>query len=176
MDTRITNLHDQGVVVKKNIGNYHVRTDRGVFSCALSSRLHKQLISTAANPNALHHKVIQVKTLDQVDPVAVGDIVRFVEAADRTGLIVEVLPRRNCLSRRDPYPGAHLFEQIIVANVDYIIPVFAAACPTPKWGLLDRYLASAESLGLSVLIVVTKLDLVRILRGESGRGDSPGDR
>jgi ribosome biogenesis GTPase / thiamine phosphate phosphatase len=170
MDTSKTNPHDRGVVVKKNIGNYHVRTDRGVFSCALSSRLHKQLIYTAANPNSLHHTVSEVKTLDKVDPVAVGDIVRFVEAQDGTGLIVEVLPRRNCLSRRDPYPGAHLFEQIIVANVDYLIPVFAAANPTPKWGMLDRYLASAESLDLSALIVITKLDLVRA-PGESLDGE-----
>jgi ribosome biogenesis GTPase len=51
------------------------------------------------------------------------------------------------------------------ANVDYIIPVFAAANPTPKWGMLDRYLASAESLELSTLIVITKLDLVRGLEG-----------
>jgi ribosome biogenesis GTPase len=102
-----------------------------------------------------------VKILDKVDPVAVGDVVRFVDARDGTGLIVEVLPRRNRLARRDPYPGAHKFEQVIVSNVDYVIPVFAAANPTPKWGLLDRYLVSSESLGLSALIVLTKLDLVR---------------
>ena len=70
------------------------------------------------------------------------------DVQDGTGLIVEVLPRHNRLARRDPAPGTHKFEQVIVANVDYVIPIFAAAQPTPKWGLLDRYLASAESLGL----------------------------
>ena len=161
MDTSNTYTHDQGVVIKKNIGTYHVRMDGGVLPCAISSRLHKQLIYATTNPNSLRHSVNDVKTVDKVDPVAVGDVVRFVDAHDGTGLIVEVLPRRNRLARRDPAPGTHNFEQVIVSNVDYVIPVFAAASPTPKWAMLDRYLVSAESLELSALIVITKLDLVR---------------
>jgi len=93
--------------------------------------------------------------------VAVGDTVRFVNTHDGSGMITEVLPRRNRLSRQDPYPGKHKFEQIVVSNVDYLIPIFAAANPTPKWGLLDRYLTSAESHELSAMVVITKLDLVR---------------
>jgi ribosome biogenesis GTPase len=160
MDSSKTHVHDQGIVVKKNIGLYQIRTDERVLPCALSPRLRKQLIYPVTNPHAPHHSVGEVKVLDKVDPVAVGDQVRFVDARDGSGLIVEVLPRRNRLARRDPYPGAHAFEQVVVANVDYIIPVFAAANPTPKWAMLDRYLASAESLDLPVLIVITKLDLV----------------
>ena len=57
-------------------------------------------------------------------------------------------------------PGQRVFEQVIVSNVDQVIPVFAAASPTPKWGLLDRYLVSAEASELPALIVITKLDLV----------------
>jgi ribosome biogenesis GTPase / thiamine phosphate phosphatase len=161
MDSSNTYTHDQGVVVKKNIGTYHVRVDGGVLPCAISPRLRKQLIYPIADPTSLSHIVRDVKTLDKVDPVAVGDVVRFVDAGDGRGLIVEVLPRRNRLARRDPAPGTHHFEQVIVSNVDYVIPVFAAANPTPKWAMLDRYLVSAESLELPVLIVITKLDLVR---------------
>jgi ribosome biogenesis GTPase len=161
MDSSKTYIHDQGVVVKKNIGMYQVRTDAGLLPCAISPRLRKQLIYPIADPNSLRHIVREVKILDRVDPVAVGDMVRFVNAGDGSGLIVEVLPRRNRLARRDPYPGAHAFEQVIVANVDRILPVFAAASPTPKWAMLDRYLVSAESLDLPVQIVITKLDLVR---------------
>jgi len=158
--------HDQGIVIKKNIGTYHVRIEGGVVPCTISSRMRKQLIYTATNPNAHHQTVRDVKALDKVDPVAVGDLVRFINDRDGTGLIVEVLPRRNWLARRDPAPGAHSFEQIIVANMDYIIPVFATASPTPKWGLLDRYLISAESMELSALVVITKLDLAQ---GPDGR-------
>jgi len=151
--------HDQGVVVKKNIGSYHVRVDGQVLPCAISPRLRKQLIYPTADLSSLSHIVRDVKVLDKVDPIAVGDVVRFVDARDGSGLIVEVLPRRNRLARRDPYPGKFKFEQIIVANVDFVIPVFAAASPTPKWALLDRYLVSAESLDLPVLVVITKMDL-----------------
>lgn len=165
MDSSNTYLHDQGVVIKKNIGTYHVRLAGRVLPCALSPRLRKQLIYPIADPNSLRHVVRAVKVLDKVDPVAVGDLVRLVDARDGSGLIVEVLPRRNRLSRRDPYPGAHKFEQVIVSNVDYVVPVFAAANPTPKWNLLDRYLASAESLDLESLVVVTKIDLAKGLDG-----------
>lgn len=71
-------------------------------------------------------------------------------------MITEVLPRLSRLSR----PAyARAFEQVIASNVDLVLPVFAVADPTPKWGLLDRYLVSAESSKLPVLIVITKLDL-----------------
>ncbi len=158
MDSSNTYTHDQGVVVKKNTGIYHVRTDGRVLPCAISPRLRKQLIYPIADPNSLSHIVRDVKVLDKVDPVAVGDVVRFVDAHDGSGLIVEVLPRRNRLARQAP--GTHKCEQVIASNVDYVIPIFAAASPTPKWPMLDRYLAAAESLDLSVLIVLTKLDLV----------------
>jgi len=156
-----TYVHDQGVVVKKNIGTVHVRADGGILPCTISPSLRKELIYPLADPNSLSHIVREVKILDKVDPIAVGDRVLFVKTPDGRGMITEVLPRRNRLVRRDPYPGAHKFEQIVVANMDYLIPIFAAASPAPKWGLLDRYLTSAEALGLSALVVITKLDLVR---------------
>jgi ribosome biogenesis GTPase / thiamine phosphate phosphatase len=159
------NTYDQGVVVKKNIGSYHVRTNGAVIQCALSTRLRKEFVFTSENSNSAHRAVKSVKELDKVDPIAIGDLVRFTDGADGFGMIVEVLPRRNRLARQDPAPGTHKFEQVIVANVDYVIPVFAAANPTPKWGLLDRYLISAESLDLSALIVITKMDLVRDAHG-----------
>jgi ribosome biogenesis GTPase len=89
--------------------------------------------------------------------------VSFVDTQDGSGLIVEVLPRRNRLARLAA--GRKPLEQVIVANVDYVIPVFAAASPAPKWNLLDRYLASAESLGLASLVCITKVDLAGNDRG-----------
>ena len=54
----------------------------------------------------------------------------------------------------------------IAANIDQVIPVFAAAKPTPKWNMLDHYLASAESLDLPSVICINKLDLARTKNGE----------
>ena len=158
--------HDQGVVVKKNTGIYHVRVNGRVLPCAISSQLRKNLVYSGSNPNLRHRSVRAVKVQDHVDPVAVGDVVRFVNGQGGMGMIVEILPRRNRLARRDPAPGRHHFEQVVVANLDYIVPVFAAARPAPKWAMLDRYLVSAEALELPVLIVLTKLDLARGPGGE----------
>jgi ribosome biogenesis GTPase len=106
--------------------------------------------------------VQKVKAIEHIDPVAVGDEVRFVDAQDGTGMIVEILPRRNYLSRKTavPMPTAHAFEQVFVANMDQVVAVVSQAQPSPKWNLLDRYLTLAEFLDLPALICLTKLDLV----------------
>jgi ribosome biogenesis GTPase / thiamine phosphate phosphatase len=153
------NGDDQGIVFQKNLGQYSVHSDGREIACALSSRLHKQLIYPTADPGSLRHAVQRVREIDQVDPVAIGDVVRFVDAGGNRGVITEILPRRNKLSRPAATPGQRVFEQVIVANADLVVPVFAAARPTPAWGLLDRYLVAAEAAGLPVLICITKTDL-----------------
>lgn len=156
-------MQDTGIVYKKTIGYYDVHTNGRVIPCSLSNKLRKQLIYPIADPNSLPHRVVKVKAIEHVDPVAVGDEVRFIDAQDGTGLIVEVLPRRNYLSRKTavPMPGAHAFEQVFVANMDQVVAVVALAQPFPTWNLLDRYLTLAEFLGLPALICLTKLDLVK---------------
>jgi ribosome biogenesis GTPase / thiamine phosphate phosphatase len=154
-----------GVVYKKCNGFYTVRpvdAPERAITCEISSRLRKELVYSNASPNAARQRVRQVRELEHSDPLAVGDRVRFRSIGEAAGLIVAVLPRRNRLARRAAVarPGAHAFEQVVVANVDQVVPVFAAAQPSPHWNLLDRYLASAESSGLPALICITKLDLV----------------
>jgi ribosome biogenesis GTPase / thiamine phosphate phosphatase len=156
-----SNENDLGVVFRKTLGHYTVHTLRGgrEIDCSLSSLIHKKLIFPTADPASLRHAVQEVREINHVDPVAIGDHVRYVDAGNGQGMIVEVLPRESKLSRPAPVPGQRVFEQIIVANVDLILPVFSVASPTPKWGLLDRYLVSAEAAGIPALIVINKLDL-----------------
>jgi ribosome biogenesis GTPase len=171
MHSDVSNMYDKrptftGMVYKKTIGNYVVHTEGRVLTCELSNRIRKQLIYPTADPGSLHHRVQKVVELEHTDPLAVGDEVRYILAEDGRGLIIELLPRRNKLTRRSAVPkplhhGAHPFEQIIVTNVDQVVPVMAAAQPDPKWNLLDRYLASAEAGEISSLICITKLDLVK---------------
>lgn len=152
----IDDENDQGVVFRKTLGHYNVHANGREIDCVLSSLLHKQLIYPTADPTSLSHRVQEVRELDHVDPVAIGDHVRYVDAGDGRGMITEILPRRNKLSR----PAGHqAFEQVIVSNADLVLPVVAAANPTPKWGLLDRYLVSAEAADLPSLILINKLDL-----------------
>jgi ribosome biogenesis GTPase len=159
MNSNDTN--DTGIVFRKTRGQYTVHADGRDIECELPSLLRKQLIYPTADPTSLRHSVQAVRDIVHVDPIAIGDRVRFnlVEDEQSRGMITEILPRLSKLSRPATVPGQRIFEQVIVSNVELVLPVFAVAEPTPKWGLLDRYLVSAESSDLPVLIVITKMDL-----------------
>jgi ribosome biogenesis GTPase / thiamine phosphate phosphatase len=145
----------KGIVYKKTGDSYILLSNGQFIPCKLASSMQKNFDYSAKG------KVRSVHLLHH-DPVAVGDEVRFVSKSGDVGQIVEVLPRHNWISRRTsvPMPGALPDEQVIAANIDLVMPVFAAASPTPKWNLLDRYLVSAEAAGIPALVCITKLDLV----------------
>lgn len=147
-----------GMVTRKNRGQYLVQVNGDSIPCGISSRLRKTLVYPTAAPTSLHHRVQRVDDIEVVDPIAVGDMVSLVDAGDGTGVIHSVLPRKSQLSRRAA--GDIPLEQVLVANVDQVVIVFAAARPEPKWNLLDRYLVTAESAHLPAVICMTKLDLV----------------
>jgi ribosome biogenesis GTPase len=172
----------QGLVYKKTLGSYHVQVDGRSVACTLSSHLLRKAAHPESGWKARGRRSGEQDRRskeqdrrskdkerrgagndDHSDPVAVGDLVRFAEAQDGTGQIFAVLPRRNQLARRaaGPHNPAHPFEQVIAANLDQVVPVFAAAEPRPHWNLLDRYLVSAAAAGMPALICITKLDLAR---------------
>jgi ribosome biogenesis GTPase len=156
----------QGVVVKKMLGKYTVRSAGcSPIGCTLAGNLTKRLMFSIADPSSMPKRVLAVKEIESVDPVAVGDEVSFDLAADGSGVITEIHPRKNKLSR-PVTDGARIAkksgarEQVIVANVDQIIVVMPAANPPPSWDLLDRYLATAEASDIPALICFTKADLL----------------
>lgn len=156
----------QGIVVKKTLGKYTVRSAEGSpIGCALAGNLSKQLLFSTANPTSMRKRVLEVKDLDTVDPVAVGDRVTYLLAEDGSGVITEVQPRQNKLSRpatdgERQFKKSRPREQVIVANVDQIVVVMPAANPAPSWDLLDRYLATAEANDVPALICFTKADML----------------
>lgn len=163
---------DFGVVIKKTISSYDVYIDGRNLTCSLSTQLLK---AAAGRTNSGRHKHSSRADTEHSAPVfipAVGDQVRVQSLAGNDHQIIEVLPRRNHLARRSavPMPTAHAHEQIIAANVDQVVPVFAAAQPAPKWPMLDRYLVSAESASISALICINKIDLVRLPDGSLDEG------
>lgn len=162
---------ENGVVYKKSTGIYHVHTDRRVITCAISSKLRRVLVYPIADPSSIRPHVVGVQDINSVDPIAIGDEVKYIDAGDGTGMIYEVLPRRSKFVRPDldsnrKSPARKILEQVIVANVDQVIPVFSIAQPKPKWELLDRYLVSCESLQIPALICVTKNDLAAQVEDE----------
>ncbi len=160
---------DEGIVIKKTAGIYYVESGRENHPvvCNLAIPTRKQATDPGKTFESRRKNTKPARHSDQVDTVVVGDIVRFIQADHGTGEIVEMLPRRNQLSRRSavPMPDARPHEQVIVANVDQVVPVLAVAQPAPRWNLLDRYLVLAESLELPALICITKLDLAMMEAG-----------
>ena len=91
------------------------------------------------------------------DIVAAGDRVRVVDVGEGEGRIVEVLPRTRALARLARHTND--VEQVILANPDQALFLFAARNPDPHPRLLDRFLVMAESRGLPALIGINKMDL-----------------
>jgi ribosome biogenesis GTPase len=94
--------------------------------------------------------------LFKTDPPAVGDWVELDEAQDGP-VIAGVLPRKSVLARRAA--GTVPRRHVLVANVDQVIVVFAAANPEPHTAMLDRFLVVAEDDDLEAHVVVNKMDL-----------------
>ncbi len=92
-------------------------------------------------------------------PVVVGDRVRLRLNPDGTGLIVDVYPRRNELSRRAAgrHPG---LRHVIAANIDFVWIVQAVHLPEPNPGFIDRVLVAAERYQIPAGLIVNKLDLL----------------
>lgn len=149
-----------GRVLKKLQGTYHVKTDGETVVCSISSKLRKQLVYPTADPSSLRPVVQDVLDIRVVDPLAIGDWVSFVVSKTGKGMITEVYPRKNKLTRKAP--GAKPLEQIIASNIDQAVVVVAVAKLRLKWSLVDRYLIDAEALDIPSVICVTKVDLVTI--------------
>jgi ribosome biogenesis GTPase len=128
-----------GLVVRSQSGFYTVDTDQGILICRLRGRLKQGR--------------------REGDMIAVGDRVEVSALDAKTGVIEEVMPRERSLSRLAPTPRGE-YLQILIANPDQAVFVFSCARPEPRFGLLDRFLITAEKQGIPSLIVANKMDLV----------------
>lgn len=95
------------------------------------------------------------------NPVVVGDLVRVFPSRDgeeHQGVVEEILPRKSVLARSRPLKS----PQIIAANVDQALIVFAAALPDPdayQLYQLDKLLVQAQAGKLAPLVCCNKIDL-----------------
>ena len=167
MQTQNTDTYFTGIVYKKMLGHYDVQHNNKITNCSLSAKLWKDFSTTELSEDP-GRRVTRVSE-KHMDPIAIGDHVQFIKTEDGSGMIMDLFPRKNYIARSSakPMPGAYAFEQVIAANIDQVIPVFAAANPEPRWHMLDRYLVAAESYGIPSRIVITKFDLVQGTPAES---------
>lgn len=113
----------------------------------------------------LRGRLLQERTWGTL--IAVGDRVWVAPVGNRGGLIERIEDRTSVLSRQDPSaPVAS--EDVILANPDQVLIVFAAAEPAPHLRMVDRFLVVAEANELRAVICVNKVDLTGL---ESARAD-----
>ena len=128
-----------GLIIKAQSGFFTVETGQGFTVCQLRGKL-KQGRATG-------------------DIAAIGDRVRITVLADGAGVIEEVEERERAIVRLDPRPQGE-YQQVLLANPDQALFVFACAHPHPKLKMLDRYLVIAEKQKVPPVIVANKIDLV----------------
>jgi len=130
-----------GTVLRARSGFYTVLTDdEALVDCRLRGRV-KQDRATS-------------------DLVVIGDRVSLAMLDDGTAMIETVEPRRSRFSRRQPGPRGAWKEDMIVANLDQVLVVFACADPMPHTRMIDRFLVVAEHNQIEAVVVANKVDLV----------------
>jgi ribosome biogenesis GTPase len=137
-----------GLVIRTQSGFFTVQTDEGAVVAQLRGRLKEAYTDT--------------------DLVALGDrvtIERLPVAADQVeAVIVAVAERERVLSRVAPSSAVGTSaerEQVIIANPDQAIFVFAAADPAPHTRMLDRFLVAAEKAAIpEIRVCLNKIDLL----------------
>jgi ribosome biogenesis GTPase / thiamine phosphate phosphatase len=127
----------RGLVLRATAGFADVSTEAGVLRCRLRGRLKREVLST--------------------DLLVLGDFVTVVELGAGEGRIESIEPRTTVFSRRHPGRGGHR-EDVLVANLDLLVCVFAVSFPMMKPRLLDRFLVIAEAHGVVPVIVLNKID------------------
>lgn len=94
----------------------------------------------------------------KTDIVAVGDRVWVSELPDSEGAIEYIEPRARVLARTARHTRDT--EQIVLANPDQVLFVFAVRQPTPHVRMLDRFLILAELQEIPIRIAISKMDLI----------------
>jgi ribosome biogenesis GTPase len=142
-----------GWVTRLQSGFYAVETEGGTITCQLRGRLKRER--------------------GEGDVISVGDRVSILLNADGTGRIETIDPRVRALVRLDPRPRG-VYRQVLLANLDQIVMVFACSDPPPNLRMLDRFLVIAEKQGIPARIVANKVDLVGLKNAREMFGVYPG--
>ncbi|MBN2148613.1 MAG: ribosome small subunit-dependent GTPase A [Anaerolineales bacterium] len=136
----------RGLVIRSQSGFYTVETEAGQMMCRMRGRLKQ-------GPR-------------RGDMIAVGDRVHLTPLHKGRGMIDEIEVRQRELVRLAPTSRGE-YRQVIIANPDQAVFVFACAQPSPRLGMLDRFLVVAERQGIPALIIANKVDLVGQIEAEA---------
>ena len=145
----------QGLIIKAQSGFFTVETQQGLVICQLRGKLK------------------QGKAVG--DLASIGDKVQVTVLTDGSGVIEEVEKRKRAIVRLDPRPQGD-YQQVLLANPDQAVFVFACAHPSPRLKMLDRFLVIAEKQTIPAVIIANKIDLMEDAKKIFGLYESIGYR
>jgi len=147
----------EGLIVEGSMGRYRVETPTGDLVCVIRGKLRKSLTYGESAQTRKGSRSVRKVTVNEHDPVAVGDRVRARPLGAGEGVIEEIVARAGAsFTRSDPDAGRQTLTTI--AGLDQMILVFAAREPAPHLRLLDRFLAVAEAQEVAAVICLNKAD------------------
>ncbi len=127
-----------GIVLKSTGSWYTVQENDKIYSCKIRGKL-------------------RVKGYKSTNPVAVGDKVKFYLLDDGTGVINEILDRKNCIVRQSTNLSRR--EHLIACNVDQAVIVVSLKDPATPVEFIDRFLVSTEIYDIPAKIIFNKIDI-----------------
>ncbi|HNV96257.1 MAG TPA: ribosome small subunit-dependent GTPase A [Bacteroidales bacterium] len=129
----------KGLVLKVVGNQYVVKSENGVLiDCVLKGKLRLQGVRST-------------------NPVIVGDWIEYILMPDGTGVIEQVLQRKNYIVRK----SVNLSKQkhILAANIDCAYLVVTLLFPETNFEFIDRFLVTAEAYQVPAALVLNKCDL-----------------
>lgn len=129
----------QGLVIRNTGSSYVVRTETGEeVVCRIKGNF-------------------RIKGIRTTNPVAVGDKVTTIHAADDADYITQIEPRRNYIIRR----ASNLSKEshILASNLDQAALVISIKDPITPTTFIDRFLATAEAYNVPAILIINKSDL-----------------
>lgn len=130
---------NKGLVIKSTGSWYYVKDDKDrVIPCKIKG-------------------TYRIRGIRATNPVAVGDNVTYNLADDGTGMITDIGERKNYIIRRATNLSREY--QLIASNVDQAMLMISLKQPITHLAFVDRFLVSAESFRIPVILVINKVDI-----------------
>lgn len=100
---------------------------------------------------------LRTREFQITNPIAVGDNIIFEVIEESTGVITDVLERKNYILRKSTNLSKQ--SQIIAANIDQAFLIITISFPETPVEFIDRFLITAEAYRIPAKIVINKTDL-----------------
>lgn len=134
-------MSEKGIVIRSTGSWYDVRDEEGhIWQARLKGKF-------------------KIKGLKTSNPLAVGDRVRMdiENETENTAIINQIEERENYIARASVHKTSQ--AHLLAANLDQAVLIVTLDFPRTSLGFIDRFLVSAESFRIPVLIVFNKQDI-----------------